>query len=181
MCTTLVPFSSSLIMASSLYCVLLLCPAGIRTRVPRLGDQCAIHCTMLSHWYKWPSSFVFELTSVIYHGLIRRGGNIKGNDFRSSLVIAVIAEDWGSFHRFFLSLPSPHCFNLTVNELPRPFFLDLIIGRPSILAVHHHIGSRNTFANPPELYNSFWRAVNLRQMTLECVKLEFDSRSNRHE
>ena len=57
--------------------------------------------------------------------------------------------DWGSFHHFFLSLPSPHCSNLAVNELPRPFFLDLIIGRPSIFAVRRHIASRNPTANPP--------------------------------
>ena len=27
-------------------------PTGIRTRIPRSGDQCAIHCTTLSYLYK---------------------------------------------------------------------------------------------------------------------------------
>ena len=55
----------------------------------------------------------------------------------------------GFFHRFFLSPPSPHCFYLTVNELPRPFFLDLVIGRPANFAVHRHIAFCNLIANPP--------------------------------
>ena len=73
--------------------------------------------------------------------------------------MASLPTDWGSFRRFFLSLPSPHCFYLTVNELPRPFFLDIIIGRPSNFAVHRHIDFRNPFAYPPKLCNWIWRAV----------------------
>ena len=37
----------------------------------------------------------------------------------------------------------------TVNELPRPFFVDLIIGRPINFAVHRHTAFRNLFTNPP--------------------------------
>ena len=38
-------------------------PTGVRTRIPRSGDQCAIHCTTLSHIYDVIISFWFWATS----------------------------------------------------------------------------------------------------------------------
>ena len=57
----------------------------------------------------------------------------------------------GFISLLFLVTALSSMFYLIVNELHRPFFLDLIIGHPINFAVHRHIAFafRNPFANPP--------------------------------
>ena len=55
----------------------------------------------------------------------------------------------GFISPLFLVTALSSLFYLIANELPRPFFHDLIIGRPINFAVHRHIAFCNPFANPP--------------------------------